>query len=85
VQRQVLDLMAGLVREREAAQLIVTRDLGIVAHYCQWAGVMRGGRIVELAPTQELFDAPQHPYTRAILGAVTGRRLVRAYQGTVSR
>jgi peptide/nickel transport system permease protein len=85
VQRQVLDLMAGLVREREAAQLIVTRDLGIVAHYCQWAGVMRGGRIVELATTQELFDAPQHPYTRAILGAVASRRRAPAYHRTVSR
>lgn len=70
VQRQVLDLMAELVRAREAAQLIVTRDLGIVAHYCRYVAVMQGGRIVEMAPTQQLFDSPRHEHTRALLRAV---------------
>jgi peptide/nickel transport system permease protein len=85
VQRQVLDLMARLVREREAAQLIVTRDLGIVAHYCRSVAVMRAGRIVESAATLDLFDAPKHPYTRALLKAATGGRLARAKLSVVSR
>ncbi|MGH3040911.1 MAG: ABC transporter ATP-binding protein [Gaiellaceae bacterium] len=70
VQRQVLDLMAARSRERGAAQLIVTRDLGIVAHYCQRVAVLREGRIVELAPTVELFTRPRHPYTQRLIEAV---------------
>jgi ABC-type dipeptide/oligopeptide/nickel transport system ATPase component len=74
VQRQVLDLMAGLLQEREAAQLIVTRDLGIVAQYCRWVAVMRAGRIVEAASTLEIFDAPKHSYTKELLAATRGTR-----------
>lgn len=80
VQRQVLDLMATLVRDREAAQLIVTRDLGIVAHYCQQVAVIHDGRIVEVAPTVQLFDSPEHPYTKELLiasGALRTHRVVR--------
>jgi ABC-type dipeptide/oligopeptide/nickel transport system ATPase component len=67
VQRQVLDMMATLVAERQATQLIVTRDLGIVAQYCQRVAVMHRGRIVETAPTVQLFDDPQHEYTKRFL------------------
>lgn len=67
VQRQVLDMMAALVAERQATQLIVTRDLGIVAQYCQRVAVMHAGRIVETAPTMQLFDDPQHEYTKRFL------------------
>lgn len=69
VQRQVLDLMSGLVRETGSAQLIVTRDLGIAAQYCQRVAVMRDGRIVEVAPTETLFEHPQHEYTRRFLSS----------------
>lgn len=67
VQRQVLDLMAELVEGTASTQLIVTRDLGIVAQYCQRVAVMERGRIVEIAPTRQLFDDPQHEYTRRFL------------------
>jgi len=67
VQRQVLDLMAELVRENGSTQVIVTRDLGIAAHYCQKVAVMHEGRIVEAAPTLQLFSDPQHDYTRWFL------------------
>lgn len=70
VQRQVLDQLAAAARDRQAAQLLVTRDLGIVAHYCQRVAVMRGGRIVESGLTEEVFARPQHPYTRELLRAV---------------
>jgi ABC-type dipeptide/oligopeptide/nickel transport system ATPase component len=65
----VLDLMASLVRERHAAQLIVTRDLGIAAHYCQRVAVMQAGRIVEFAPVRELFTSPRKTYTQELLKA----------------
>jgi peptide/nickel transport system permease protein len=83
VQRQVLDIMAHLVHQRRAAQLIVTRDLGIVAHYCQRVAVMRAGHIVEEAPVMELFDYPQHPYTQKILQAASAARVTRLVRTAV--
>ncbi len=70
VQRQVLDLMAALVRQHRATQLYVTRDLGIVAQYCHRVAVMQAGRIIETASTEELFDSPQEAYTKKLLAAV---------------
>lgn len=72
VQRQVLDLLRDLSDRRDAAQLIVTRDLSIVAQYCNWVGVMHRGRLVEFGPTLEVFDEPRHPHTRALLEASHG-------------
>jgi peptide/nickel transport system permease protein len=69
VQRQVLDQLASAARERQAAQILVTRDLGIVAQYCQRVAVMRGGRILESGRTTDVFRHPQHPYTRQLLEA----------------
>ena len=70
VQRQVLDQLASAARERQAAQILVTRDLGIVAQYCQRVAVMQAGRIVESGSTADVFHSPQHPYTRRLLDAV---------------
>jgi ABC-type dipeptide/oligopeptide/nickel transport system ATPase component len=70
VQRQVLDQLVVSARERQAAQLIVTRDLGIVAQYCHRVAVMHRGRIVESGPTPEVFAHPRHAYTRQLLDAV---------------
>ena len=69
VQRQVLDEMVAAARERGAAQMIVTRDFGIVAQYCQRMAVMHGGRIIETGYTADVFGDPQHPYTRRLLDA----------------
>jgi ABC-type dipeptide/oligopeptide/nickel transport system ATPase component len=70
VQRQVLDQLVAAARDRRAAQLIVTRDLGIVAQYCQRVAVMLGGRIVESGPTADVFQQPRHSYTAQLLQAV---------------
>jgi peptide/nickel transport system permease protein len=70
VQRQVLDTMSALVQERNASQVIVTRDLGLVAHYCQRVAVMQAGRVVEMRPVRDLFNAPREPYTKKLLAAV---------------
>jgi ABC-type dipeptide/oligopeptide/nickel transport system ATPase component len=70
VQRQVLDQLVTAARERQAAHLIVTRDLGIVAQYCRRVAVMRGGRIVESGLTIDVFKHPQHPYTQGLLEGV---------------
>jgi peptide/nickel transport system permease protein len=70
VQRQVLDLMSATIKRRRTAQLVVTRDLGIVAHYCHDALVMQEGKVVERATVDDLFYRPQHAYTRRLLRAV---------------
>ena len=67
VQRQVLDLMAKLARDSGTAQLIVTTDLGIAAHYCDKVAVMRAGRLIEINHTLNFFDAPSHPYSKQLL------------------
>lgn len=69
VQRQVLDLMIGLCDETSAAQILATRDLGIVAQYCRRVAVLHEGRIVETGPVEQVLGAPTHPATRALVEA----------------
>ena len=69
VQARVLELLAG-VRDRGVGVLIITHDLGVVAGLADRVAVMYSGRIVETAATDELFSAPNHPYTAALLAAV---------------
>ncbi len=69
VQARVLELLAG-VRDRGVGVLIITHDLGVVAGLADRVAVMYCGRIVETATTDELFSAPKHPYTAALLAAV---------------
>jgi peptide/nickel transport system permease protein len=70
VQRQVLDVLTELSSAKQTAQLIVTRDLAIVAHYCTWMGVMHRGHLVEFGRTLDVFDKPHHVHTRELMRAV---------------
>ncbi len=70
IQAQLLDLIAALTREMGTAVILITHDLGVVAQTCQRIMVMYGGRVVETAETDELFDHPAHPYTRGLLASV---------------
>jgi len=67
VQRQVLDLMADLASRRGFAQILVTRDLGIVAQYCQRVFVMQAGRIIESGLTTDIFLEPKQQYTQELI------------------
>lgn len=69
VQRQVLDLILELVRERGTGLLFITHDLAVVANMCTRVLVMNQGEIVEEGPTEQVFTRPQHPYTRGLLAA----------------
>ncbi|MFN8455955.1 MAG: ABC transporter ATP-binding protein [Anaerolineae bacterium] len=69
IQMQVLQLMSQLVRETGSALLLMTRDLGIIAHYCERAAVLMDGRIVEERPVREFFNDPQHPHSAFLLEA----------------
>ena len=68
-QAQVLDLILDLRQEYGMGVLMITHSLGVVAETCDRVAVMYNGRIVEDAPVAQLFAHPQHPYTRALLGA----------------
>jgi peptide/nickel transport system permease protein len=68
-QAQVLSQLTALAAAAGTAILLITHDLGLVAHYCDRALVMRSGRIVEDAPVSRLFSRPGHPYTAELLAA----------------
>jgi oligopeptide/dipeptide ABC transporter ATP-binding protein len=70
IQAQILDLLLGLRQERKLSILLITHDLGVVNGSCDRVLVMYAGRIVEAAPVKALFEAPHHPYTRALLDSV---------------
>ncbi len=70
VQAQILEVLDRLRQKRGMAVLLITHDLGIVAGRADRVAVMYAGRIVEEAPTAELFARPSHPYTRGLLASV---------------
>ena len=70
IQAQYLDLLKEIQAESGAALIFVTHNLGIVARMCDRLAVMYAGRIVEQGPVRQLFNAAQHPYTRALLGSL---------------
>ncbi|TFD27410.1 dipeptide ABC transporter ATP-binding protein [Cryobacterium cryoconiti] len=70
VQAQVLDLLDELQRDRGLSLLFISHDLGVIQHVSDQVAVMLEGRIVETGAAAQVFAAPQHPYTQALLGAV---------------
>ena len=69
-QAQILDLMRHLQREYGMAIMLITHDLGVVAEIADDVVVMYLGRVVEQAPVDEIFYAPKHPYTQALLRSI---------------
>ena len=70
IQAQILDLLRAQIADRDAALLLITHDLGVVAGMCETVHVMYAGRIVESADRYELFGRPRHPYTAGLLASV---------------
>ena len=69
VQAQVINLLSMLKETMGLSYIFVAHDLGVVRHICDRVAVMYAGRIVEIAPTEELFENPQHPYTQLLLAS----------------
>lgn len=70
IQADILNLLKVLQGELNLTYLFISHDLSVVAHICDHVAVMYLGRLVETAPTRELFNSPRHPYTKALLSAI---------------
>ncbi len=68
-QAVVLDLIAGLARERGLAMLLITHDLALASQRCDRIAVMHAGQVIETAPARDLVRHPAHPYTRGLIGS----------------
>ena len=70
IQAQILDLLRALVAEENAALILITHDLGVVAGMCERVNVMYAGMFVEKGSAEQLFGSPRHPYTLGLLQSV---------------
>ena len=87
IQAQVLNLFMDLKDAFNLTYLFISHDLGVVKHLSDRVAIMYLGRIVEMAPTEELYAAPNHPYTRALLEEVpqvgTGKHVYEVVKGEI--
>ncbi|MEO1090473.1 MAG: ABC transporter ATP-binding protein [Pseudomonadota bacterium] len=67
---QVLDLLLDIQRRMDLSFLFISHDISVIRYFCDRVAVMRKGEIVELGPVDRVCEAPEHPYTRALLSAV---------------
>jgi len=74
IQAQILTLLREMREQEKMAVLLITHDLGVVHEFADRTAIMYLGRIVEIAPTAELFDGPVHPYTQGLLASLPGKR-----------
>ncbi len=70
IQAQILNLLAGLVRRMNLTMIFIAHDLSVVKHISDRIAVMHQGKIVELGPTLDIMERPQHPYTRTLISAI---------------
>ncbi len=70
VRAQILNLFRRLQESQHLTYLFIAHDLSVVEHFCERVAVMYGGKIVEVAPVDELFNSPLHPYTEALISAI---------------
>ena len=88
IQAQIMQLLKELQKENKMAMILITHDIGLVAHMADRVIVMYAGQIIEEAPVRELFRHPKHPYTRALMDTVptirdTAERQLKAIPGIV--
>jgi peptide/nickel transport system ATP-binding protein len=70
IQAQILKLLRDLQKAFDLSIILITHNLGVIAQTCDRLAVLYGGRVVETGPTREIFNHPQHPYTRGLMNAI---------------
>ncbi len=70
IQAQIINLLRGLQQRMGLTMLFISHDLAVVEYLSDRVAVLYLGRIMEVAPTAQLYEAPRHPYTRALMAAV---------------
>jgi peptide/nickel transport system ATP-binding protein len=86
IQAQILDLLAEMRVAFKLSMVLISHDFGVIAASADRVAIMYAGRIVEQGPVRDLFRAPAHPYTKALLASIPGGRVGRrlnAIEGTV--
>ena len=79
IQAQVMNLMSKLRKELDIAFVFIAHDLGVVRHFCDRVAVMYLGKVMELGDREEIYGAPEHPYTQALLSAAPDLNVVRGH------
>ena len=70
IQAQVINLFKHLQQEHGFSFLFIAHDLAMVRYLCDTVGVMYNGKLVEVGPTKQIFENPQHAYTKALISAI---------------
>jgi len=70
IQAQIIQLLKGICKERGAAVMLITHDMGVIAETCDRVAVMYAGRIAEVGPVQEVIHQPAHPYTGGLMASI---------------
>lgn len=83
IQAQILDLLLGLQKQGNMALMLISHDLALIAEAAQRVVVMYAGQVVETGPVPEIFNAPRHPYTAALLEALPERSVGHARLQTI--
>jgi len=70
IQAQIISLLKRVCRERGAAVMLITHDMGVIAETCDRVAVMYAGRVAEIGPVHEVINQPAHPYTMGLMAAI---------------
>ncbi|WP_431275347.1 ABC transporter ATP-binding protein [Variovorax ureilyticus] len=70
IQAQIIQLLKGICKDRGAAVMLITHDMGVIAETCDRVAVMYAGRIAEIGPVQEVIHQPAHPYTSGLMASI---------------
>jgi peptide/nickel transport system ATP-binding protein len=70
IQAQIIQLLKRICKERGAAVMLITHDMGVIAETCDRVAVMYAGRIAEIGPVHEVINTPAHPYTMGLMASI---------------
>ncbi len=70
IQAQILELIKGLMKERNSSMIMITHNLGIVGELCDRVAVIYAGRIIEMGPVNKVYKNPSHPYTKGLFSSI---------------